>query len=81
MSEKIINAVSAYCFDVLEVFFAFFERTHALVGVGVPLLLIIAMNVYLPTWVAASIATVVLAPAAAAMVAMIIDLMLLTHRR
>jgi hypothetical protein len=81
MLEKIINAVSAYCFDVLEIFFAFFERTHALVGFGVPLLLIIVMNMYLPIWVAALITTVVLAPAAAAMAGMIIDLMLLTRRR
>lgn len=81
MLEKTVEAVFAYCFGVLEVFCAFFERTHAVVGLGVPLMLMIVVHMYLPIWVAAAIATLVLAPAAAAMVVMMIEGLVLTRRR
>lgn len=81
MSEKIIDAAFAYCFSILEVFVAFFERTHAVVGLGVPMLVMIAVHVYLPAWVAAAIAAFVFAPAAAAMVSVIIEGLFISHRR
>jgi hypothetical protein len=80
MFEKTIDAVFAYCFGVLEVFCAFFEATHAVVGLGVPLVLMIAVHLYLPIWVGAAIASLVLVPAAAAMVVMMIEGLLLTRR-
>lgn len=80
MLEKTIDAVLAYCFGVLEVFCAFFERTHAVIGLGVPLVLMIAVCLYLPIWVAAAIATLVLTPATAAMVVMMIEGLALTRR-
>lgn len=81
MSEKIINAAFAYCFSILELFFAFFERTHAVVGLGVPMLVMIAVHMCLPAWVAAAIAAFVIAPAAAGMVTVMIEGLRYTHRR
>lgn len=81
MLEKTVRVIDAYCFGVLEVFFAFFERTHAVVGLGVPSVLLVAVHFYLPVWVAAAIAMLVLAPAGAAMVVVIIECLILTRRR
>lgn len=81
MLEKIGEGVFAYSFAVLEVFFAFIERTHAVVGLGLPLLIMIVVHLYLPIWVAAALAAFVLAPAAAAMVTMIVEGLVLSRHR
>jgi hypothetical protein len=81
MLEKIAEAVFAYSFAVLEVFFAFFGRTHAVVGLGLPLLVMIAVHLYLSIWVVAALIAFVIAPAAAAMVTMMVEFFLLTRRR
>lgn len=77
MLEKIEGAVWEYCFTILEVFCAFFERTHTAVGIGMPLLAMIAAHLFLPVWIAAGVAAFILAPAAAAMVAVIVEGVLL----
>ena len=69
MIEKILNALIAYCFGVADVLCIFIERTHAVVGVGAPLLLMTALHLYMPTWVAAGVAALLLSPAAVAMIA------------
>lgn len=81
MLEKTVDVVFSYCFGVLDVFCAFFERTHAVVGLGIPMLFVILVHAYLPAWVAAAIAVFVLAPAAAAMGIMLVEGLLLTRRR
>lgn len=80
MTEKIFDAVIAYCFGVADVLCMFFERTHAVVGLGVPLLMVILVHLYLPAWVAAMGAAFVLAPAAAAMMTVVVHGLLLTRR-
>jgi hypothetical protein len=80
MLEKITEAVFAYCFAILEGFGAFIERTHVVVGLGVPLLVMAVVHVFLPRWVEAGIWAFVLGPAAAAAVTMIAHGLLLTRR-
>ena len=81
MLEKTFDAVIAYCFGVAELFCTFFERTHAVIGLAVPLLIMILVHVYLPAWAAVAVATFVVAPAAAAMTTVIVHGLLLTRRR
>lgn len=81
MFEKTVDAVFAYCFGVFELFNVFFERTHAVIGVGVPLLIILGMGYYLPLWIEVSILLLVITPAAIAMMTVIIYGLLLSKRR
>lgn len=80
MLDNVVDGVFAYCFAVLGVFSAFFERTHAALGLGVPLLAIIAVHLYLPVWVATILAALVIAPAGAAMITVIVHGLLLNRR-
>jgi hypothetical protein len=81
MLEKTVDAVVAYCFGLFELFCVFFERTHALIGLGVPLLIMIGILQYLPLWVRVGIHVFVVIPAAAGMMIMIIRGLLLSKRR
>ena len=81
MLEKIAAGVFFYSVSVLEVFLAFFERTHAFVGLGLPLMFMIALNLYLPAWVAAGFVALVIAPAAAAMGTLLVEGLLLSRKR
>jgi hypothetical protein len=80
MLEKFTEAVCDYCFAILNAFGAFFERTYGVVAVGVPLLIIVAVHLYLPRWVEAGIWAIVLGPAAAAAITMIAHGLLITRR-
>jgi hypothetical protein len=71
MIEKFTEAVFGYCFAILEGFCAFFERSHAAVGVGVPLLIMAAVHQFLPRWVEAGVWVFVLGPAALAAVTVV----------
>lgn len=79
MLEKITEAVCNYCFAILDGFGSFFQRTHGAVAVGVPLLIMVAVHLYLPRWVEAGIWAFVLGPAAAAAITMIAHGLLLTR--
>lgn len=81
MLEKIAEGVFLYSFSVLEVFLAFFERTHALIGLGLPLIFMIALHLYLPTWVAAGLIAFVIAPAAAAMGTLLVEGLMRPRKR
>jgi len=81
MLPKVEQIVSGYCFGLLELFCSFFERTHVLVGVGVPLSIMATVHLFLPTWVGAAIFLLVLAPAAAAMVTVAVHGLLLNRNR
>lgn len=80
MLEKFTEAVFGYCFAILAALNAFFERAHALVGLGVPLLIMVAVHLLLPRWVEAGIWVFVLGPAAAAAVTLIAQGLLHTRR-
>ncbi|KQV30584.1 hypothetical protein [Massilia sp. Root335] len=80
MLEKFTEAAFGYCFAILEGFGGFFERTHAVVGLGVPLLIMAGVHLLLPPWVEAGIWTFVLGPAAVAAVTMVAHGFLLTRR-
>lgn len=80
MLEKFSAAVFGYCFAILDGFGAFFERTHGVAAVGVPLLIVVAVHLFLPRWVEAGIWAFVLGPAAAAAITMIAHGLLLTRR-
>jgi hypothetical protein len=67
MLEKIVEAVFGYCFAILEVFDALLGRTHALVGLGLPLLATVAVHLFLPRWASVALAAFVWIPAGAAM--------------
>ena len=79
MLEKIVEALFAYCFTILEAFFAFIERTHSLVGVGLPLLVMVGVHQYLPIWVETGLAAFVLVPATTAMLIVIVEGLVLTR--
>jgi len=64
----------------LEGFYAFFQRTHAAIGLGVPLLIMAAVHQFLPRWVEAGIRLFVLGPAAMAAAIMIALGLILTRR-
>jgi hypothetical protein len=80
MLERFTEAVFAYCFAILDGFSALLERTHAVVGLGVPLLIIAAVHLFLPRWVEAGIWAFVLGPAAAAAVTIVAHGLLLARR-
>ena len=80
MIEKFIEAVFSYCFATLEGFCASFERTHAAIGLGVPLLIMADVHQLLPRWVEVGIWLFVLGPAATAAATMIAHRLLLTQR-
>lgn len=80
MLENFMDAVFGYCFAILEGFGAFLERTHAVVGLSVPLLIMASVHLFLPRWVEAGIWVFVLGPATAAVVTMIVHGLLLNRR-
>ena len=80
MLEKFTGAVFGYCFAILEWFGAFFQRTHAVVGLGVPLLTMASVSLFLPRWVEAGIWVLVLGPAAVAALTMIVHGLFLIRR-
>lgn len=71
--EKIEEAVFAYCFGVLELFLNFIERTHAVIGVGLPMLAVVAVHTFLGRWGDLSLLLLITVPAGAAMCKMIVD--------
>lgn len=79
MLEKFTEAVFGYSFAILDVLGAFFERTHAVVGLGVPMLVMALVHLFLPHWVEVGVWVFVLGPAAAAAVTMIVHGLLLTR--
>jgi hypothetical protein len=81
MLEKIADAVVGYCFGIFELFCVFFERTHAVIGLGVPLLIMLGILEFLPLWVGVGILVLVFTPAAAAMITMIINGLVLSKHR
>jgi hypothetical protein len=81
MLEKLAEAVFAYCFAIMELLDTFFERTHAVIGLGMPLLVMAAVHLFLPKWVEAGVWVFVLGPAAAATITMIGYGLLLARRR
>lgn len=80
MLEKFTEVAFSYCFAILEGFGGFFERTHAVVGLGMPLLIMAAVHLLLPRWVEAGIWAFVLGPAAVAAVTMVAHGLLLIRR-
>jgi len=80
MSIKITEAVFAYCFGVIELFGGFFERTHAIIGLGVPVLAFAGACLFMPSWVLAAIWIFVLGPAAAAALTMLVHGLVTTRR-
>lgn len=64
MIEKFIEAVFSYCFSILEGFCAIFQRTHAAIGLSVPLFIMAVVHQFLPRWVKTEIWLFVLGPAA-----------------
>lgn len=80
MIEKFTKAFFGYCFAILEGFCAVFERTHAAIGLGAPLLIMAAVHQFLPRWVEAGVWLFVLGPAAIAAATMIVHGLLLTRR-
>jgi predicted tellurium resistance membrane protein TerC len=81
MLEKFSEAVWTYCFAIMELFDTFLERTHAVVGLGLPLLVMVGIGMFLPNWVQACVWLFVLGPAVAATITMIIHSLLLTRGR
>lgn len=80
MLKKLADVAFAYCFAILELFDTCVERTHAVVGIGVPLLVLVGGLLFLPTWVAAGIWVFLVAPAAAAAVTLLVHGWLLTRQ-
>lgn len=81
MSEKLAEAVFDYCFAILELFGWFTERTHGVIGFGVPLLVVVGVDLYFSKWVQAGMWLFVLAPAAAAAITMVVHAWMLTRHR
>lgn len=80
-TEKIEAAMFAYCFGVLELLLNFIERTHALIGVGLPMLAVVAVHTFLGRWGDLSLLLLVILPAGAATGKMIVDCLVLSKPR
>lgn len=80
-TEKIESAIFAYCFGVLELLLNFIERTHAVIGVGLPMLTVVAVHTVVGRWGDVALFMLVLLPASAAMGKMIVDCLVLSKRR
>lgn len=81
MFEKIAEVAFAYCSTVLELFDIFFEHTHAAVGLGTSLVVMVGVNLFLPRLVEAGILVFLLGPATAATITMIVHYLLLNQSR
>jgi len=80
-TEKIEATISAYCFGVLELLLNFIERTHAVIGVGLPMLTVVAVHTFIGRWGDFALFMLVLLPAGAAMCKMIVDCLVLSKPR
>lgn len=67
MLEKIGDLFMDYCMWVFALVTAWIEKTHGVVGVGVPMLVIVAMNQLCPVWVNLIFVVGVVVPSVSAM--------------
>lgn len=81
LTEKITGCLHAYCFAVLELILNFIERTHAVIGIGLPMLVVAAVHQLLGRWGDLALFALVVGPAGAAMVKMIVDGLVLSRPR
>jgi hypothetical protein len=81
LTEKITTWAHAYCFAVLELLLNFIGRTHAVVGIGVTMLAVVGVDALFGRWGNLALFVLVIGPAGAAMVKMIVDCLVLSKRR
>jgi hypothetical protein len=79
MLERFTEAVFSYSFAILDLLGAFLERTHAVVGLGMPMLVMALVQLFLPQWVEVGVWVFVLGPAAAAAVTITVHGLLSTR--
>ena len=81
MLTKIETGFHAYCFAILELFDSFVGRTHAVIGIGLPMLIIVGVHTFFPRWGDLALFSLIIFPAAAAAGTMIVDFIVLSRRR
>lgn len=81
LTEKATAWVHIYCFTVLEILLNFLERSHAVIGFGVPMLVAAAVHVLFGRWGDLAFFALVVGPAGAAMVKMIFDCLMVSRTR
>jgi hypothetical protein len=79
--EKIETGLHADCFVVLELFLNFIERTHALIGIGLPMLAVVGVHTFFGRWGDLVLLMLVISPAGAAIGKMIADCLALSKPR
>lgn len=81
LTEKITTWAHAYCFAVLELILNFIGRTHAIVGFGVPMVIVVGVDALFGRLGDLTLFTLVVGPAGVAMVKMIVDCLVLARPR
>lgn len=67
MLERVGDLFASYCVWVFSMVGAWIERTHGVVGVGLPALGVVVMSLFFPVWVQVLFAVLVVAPCVAAL--------------
>jgi hypothetical protein len=81
VSQKILSGTHTYCFKALELLLTFLERTHAVIGIGLPVLVVVAAHAFLGRWGTFAVLMLAIIPAGAAACKMILDGLVLTKSR
>lgn len=68
MLEKVGELIASYCMWVLTMIADWIGKTHGVVGVGLPILAMVAAHKFLPSWVGLSLVLTIVAPAMAGLV-------------